>query len=206
MRASTAQNLLIAILAAIAGVLLGLVLYAVAPSAFTFLAPNAPAQVPQSPGMTSAPQNPNLPGGVYPSNTTGPVAPSHACPPCTLVVDSWRFELQEIHSDPSTDPSERIVVLVGTIQNNGTTPDLFTPSYVLLLRDFEGTTYKSDDATTHAAQARYRTAYAGAGKLNPGEHAYVAYAYVVVAGAADFLIVPGAMVASWGGNGTFSLP
>ena len=202
MRAKTAQTLMIAILVALAGMLLALVLYAVAPSAFTFLSPNAPAQA----GMTSAPSNPTLAGGISQSNTTGTAAPSQACPPCTLQVDSWRFELQEIHSDPSTDPSERVIVLIGTIQNLGATPDVFTSNYVLLLRDSKGTTYKSDDATTRSAQAKYRTASAGGGKLNPGDRAHVAYAYIVVAGTRDFLIVPGAMVASWGGNGSFSLP
>jgi hypothetical protein len=202
MRAKTAQTLMIAILVALAGMLLALVLYAVAPSAFTSLSTNAPAQA----GMSPAPSNPTLAGGINPGNPTGAVGPNQACPPCTLLVDSWRFQLQEVHSDPSADPSERIIVLVGTIQNIGTTADVFTSNYVLLLRDSKGTTYKSDDASTRAAQVKYRTAPAGGGKLNPGERAQVAYGYIVVAGTRDFQIVPGAMVASWGGNGSFSLP
>jgi tetratricopeptide (TPR) repeat protein len=122
----------------------------------------------------------------------------------TILVNSWRFEILEIQSDPGKDSSRQIVVLIGNMYNEGRTTDTFVPLYKIVLRDSAGREYGDDYQATNAAEDKYGAI--GAAYVNPGAYAYVAYAYDVPSSEHYFVIIPGSLAVSWGGNWSFNVP
>jgi hypothetical protein len=148
-------------------------------------------------------QPPNATNTSQPTNTVTPPKP---CPPCTILVNSWRFEVQEIHSDPGKDSSRKNIILIGNMYNEGTTKDLFLPTFLLVLKDSAGHIYQDDLNATFAAEEKYGTELFGGGGSNPGAFTYVAYGFDVPASEKVFEIAPGELVASWGENFQFRVP
>lgn len=128
------------------------------------------------------------------------------CPPCTVLVNSWRFTILEIHSDPGSDRSRQNIILIGNMYNEGTKKDLFLPTFLLVLKDSAGRVYEDDLNATFAAEQKYGTEYFGGGGSNPGAYTYVAYGFDVPASEKIFEIAPGEQVANWGGNFQFMVP
>ena len=218
MKSTLTQNLVIAILAVIAGALLCLVAYTVAPQAFSFLVPSASKSPPptrantaspqylQPPPTLALPQPPSLPNAVSPGNPPKPASVAGACPPCTLVVDTWRLEIEQVHSDAGTDPSRQIVSLMGSICNEGHANDTFMPFLYIMIQDSQGRTYQADVYPSSAAATRYGASDYTFTGANPGACSTIAFAYDTPSTEKSWLIVPDKTVSSWGGNFSFSVP
>lgn len=123
--------------------------------------------------------------------------------PGTILVNNWRFVISEIRTDRGKDPSRKMVVLIGNLYNEGRASDTFTPSFTMLLRDSSGREYDDDYLGTVSATDKYGGSLPSG--VNPGAHVYVAFAYDVPASEYSFLIVPGDLATSWGGNYSFGV-
>jgi len=151
-----------------------------------------------------------LPTVAIPTFDSAPtVAPANQptaapCPPCTVVVDTWRFDIQEIHSDLGMDPSRQMVVLIGVVTNEGMKQDLFMATDTMVLKDSGGREYQQDMNGTFTAGDKYGTGPGG--ELNPGASEKEAWAYDVPATEKTFTIAAGDLAGSWGGDFIFTAP
>jgi hypothetical protein len=122
----------------------------------------------------------------------------------TLRVNNWLFEITAVHSDPGMDSSRQQVVLLGNITNEGGSTDGFVAYAKLILRDSQGRQYEDDRVGTFSAMDKYGTQIPAG--INPGATILYAVAFETPSSERTFTIIPGALVASWSGDITFTLP
>lgn len=147
----------------------------------------------------------NTPGPTWtPRPTAGPL-PTVAPLPGKIDVDQWELVITRVESLPGLNSDQHIVVIFATLTNYGS-EGTFSPRHTLELTDAKGRRYSEDLAATFNAQDRYGIDTYADVSMPPDSTAEVLYAYVAPASERTFTIVPGAMVSSWSGNITFSLP
>jgi hypothetical protein len=139
-----------------------------------------------------------------PPRQSTPAAASASSPVGTIRVDHWVLEITEARSDPGMDASRQSVVLLGNLTNEGTQNDTFSALGTLMLQDSRGRMYEDDQNVTWAAEDKYGAEIPAS--MSPGATRYIAIGFDVLAEERSFTIVPGSLVASWGGNISFSLP
>lgn len=145
-----------------------------------------------APQRTSTPEKPTPTAG----RASGAVG--------TIRVDHWILEITEVRSYPGMAASRQSVVVLGNLTNEGSQTATFTALGAVMLRDSSGRTYEDDRNVTWAAEDKYGTEIPAS--MSPGATRYVAIGFDVPADERSFTIVPGSLVASWGGDVSFSLP
>lgn len=133
-----------------------------------------------------------------------PTTAGESNPIGTVRVDHWVLEIAEVKSDPGMNASRKNIVLLGNLTNDGAQTATFSTIATLLLQDSRGRTYEEEKTVTWAAQDKYGAEIPAS--ISPGASRYVAIGFDVPVDAESFTIIPGSLVASWGGNVRFSLP
>lgn len=123
----------------------------------------------------------------------------------SLRFDHWLLEITNIHSDPGMEAGWQMVVILGTLTNEGnqTATIVFTDTS-LKFRDSSGRVYEPELRATFAAEDKYGTE--STSSINPGASRFVAVAFSAPSSEQTFTIIPGTLIASWSGDVTFTIP
>lgn len=148
-------------------------------------------------------------GNVTFSIAGGPVAQNNPPPSSSglgsLRFDHWLLEITNIYSDPGMEAGWQMVVILGTLTNEGnqTATIVFTDTS-LKFRDSSGRVYEPELRATFAAEEKYGTE--STSSISPGASRFVAVAFNAPASERTFTIIPGTLTASWSGDVTFTIP
>ncbi len=117
-----------------------------------------------------------------------------------LTVNSWRFEITEIHFCPGTDDSRRWLFLLGNATNEGMKTDGWSGLHTINLRDSRGRVYEGSSSGKHLARDKYAADYCVSVNPEQTRRRIVVAAFNVPASETTFTLIPGSLADSWSGD------